>query len=302
MNATPPEAFAQRVVAVCGEPGAAWLAALPELVARCLARWRLTVVAAFPPSYNYVLAVRRADGSPAVLKLGLPDPDTGHEAAALRLFDGRGAVRLLAEAPEDRALLLEQAQPGTTLIEREAEDDERATATAAAVMRALYRPATHELPSPLAWAERAFPRLRATFGGGTGPLDAALVVRAEELFPALHHSRPATVVLHADLHHYNILDGGPRGPLAIDPHGRTGDPAYEPAALLRNPLDIATRPDSARILTRRARQLAGELGYDEQRVRAWALVGAVLSACWSVESNGERGWQRAMHVAACFAR
>lgn len=291
--------FARRVTGVCGNAGTAWLAELPALVDRAQRRWALTVEAVYPPSYNYVLAVRRRGGQPAVLKLCLPDPDPSYEAAALRLFGGQGAVRLLAEDATDRALLLERAAPGTMLTAVEAEDDQRATAIAAAVMRALNRPAINELPSVRAWAA-AFPRLRARHGGGTGPLDAALVARAEELFLALDRSRAATVVLHADLHHENILDGGVRGHLAIDPHGRTGDPAYETGSLLRNPLDIATRHGYAGILERRARQLAEDLGYDLQRVRAWALAQAVLSACWSLEGGGH-GWERAMAVAACFA-
>ena len=56
-----------------------------------------------------------ADGAPAVIKLQFPDRESEHEADALEVWDGNGAVRLLARDDERRALLLERLQPGTPL-------------------------------------------------------------------------------------------------------------------------------------------------------------------------------------------
>ena len=52
-----------------------------------------------------------------VLKLQWPHHESEHEAAALELWGGDGAVRLLAQDPARNALLLERCRPGTYLHE-----------------------------------------------------------------------------------------------------------------------------------------------------------------------------------------
>jgi len=56
-----------------------------------------------------------ADGQEVVLKVQDPHRESEHEAAALQLWDGDGAVRLLDQEPEEFALLLERCVPGTPL-------------------------------------------------------------------------------------------------------------------------------------------------------------------------------------------
>ena len=84
------------------------------------------------------------------------------------------------------------------------------------------------------WGD-GFKRLRARFGGGSGPLPSALVGEAEALFAALLDTAGAPVLLHGDLHHYNILAAGGGRWLAIDPKGVVGEPAFEVVALMHNP-------------------------------------------------------------------
>src|SRR5262245_53512529 len=89
-----------------GEAGAAWLRRLPAIVDECARRWGLALGRPFAPlTYNYVAPARRADGTQVVLKACFPDRDFRAEAEALRLFAGRGAVRLL-EADLDLGVLL----------------------------------------------------------------------------------------------------------------------------------------------------------------------------------------------------
>jgi len=68
-------------------------------------------------------------------------------------------------------------------------------------------------------------------------------------------------------------------------------------ALLRNqlPQDLKT-PQASRILRRRIDQFAEELGFNRQRLCAWGLAQAVLSAWWSIEDHGY-GWEQAMACA-----
>jgi streptomycin 6-kinase len=284
-----PHDFQQRVRGVHGAAGEAWLRRLPVLLDEAATRWSLRLLPPFEPlTYNYVAPAVCADGREAVLKAGVPHRLLRNEIAALRHFDGRGAVRLLAADAEAGLLLLERLRPGTPLVR--VKDDEAATAAAAGVMRHFWRPPPplpHDFPSVVDWG-KGFDRLRACFQDGTGPLPPRLVERAERLYAELCASAGPPVLLHGDLHHWNIL-AAERAPwLALDPQGVVGEPAYETGALLRNPFpEILSMPSPRRILARRADQLADLLGFDRQRVRGWAFAQAILSAWWELEDRGE---------------
>lgn len=290
-----PDGFVRTIHEVYGARGAAWLAALPELIDACAQRWDLTMLPPFALSYNYAAPARRADGSAVVLKLGVPNPELSCEIAALRLVDGRGAVQLLDSDAERGILLLERLLPGTML--RDLPDDDQATRIAAAVMRAFWRPLPpdHPFPTTARWAA-GLERLRARFDGGTGPLPAALVDRAEGLFRDLLASSAPSVLLHGDLHHENILAAARAPWLALDPKGLAGEPAYEVGALLRNPPGVETWPDLRRIQARRVAILAEMLDLDARRIVGWTLAQAVLSAWWSIEDHGA-GWEGAIQIA-----
>lgn len=273
-----------------GSAGAEWLGQLPAIVERRRERWSLRLESRIEPlSYNYVMHARRADGSRVVLKAGYPCRELMCEMAALRIYGGRGSVRLLEADEADGALLLERVEPGKPL--EEAADDVEATSIAARVMQALWRPApaTHDFPTTADWG-RGFTRLRRAFDGGAGPFPAALVDEAEDLFQELNATAASPAVLHGDLHHGNILDAGAGEWRAIDPKGLVGEPAYDVGALLRNPRSLyTTMPDPRQATARRVSQLADELGFDRERIRGWGFAQAVLSAWWTYEDHGKIG-------------
>ncbi len=226
-----------------------------------------------------------------VLKLGVSNPELLNEIAALRIFDGRGAARPLESDPRGGALLLDRLMPGTTLATLE--NDDEATAIAIQVMRRLWQPlpVSHPFPTLRQWT-RAIRRHRESFGGA-GPLPALLFERAERLLDDLLESAPAPVLLHGDLHHENILRAGADRWLAIDPKGVAGDPAFEVGALLHN--GLPERSDAAatrRLLERRVSQLAEGPGIERERVLAWGVTHAILSAVWSIADGTP--WQRAV--------
>jgi len=286
-----PDDFVRTQIEIHGAKGQAWLDRLPAILDSCARQWGLTLGPPFPHlSYNYAAPAVRADGAPVVVKACTPSGEFPLESAALRVYDGRGAARLLEVDPANQVMLLERLEPGTLLLTLE--DDEEAVGIAAGVMRALWRPvpSNHPFPSVADWGE-GFARLRRHHDGGTGPFPSALVGEAEHLFSELNASAGAPVVLHGDLHHYNILATGARGWLAIDPKGLVGEPAYEVGAFLRNRLPLPLpNPEAGRITARRIDRFAMELGIDRARLRGWALAQAVLSAWWSLEDRGH-GWE-----------
>jgi len=292
-----PDNFVRTMVEVYGEEGAAWLHRLPDLIASLEQQWSLTVMPPFTPlTYNYVAPAVRADGMDVVLKVGFPSREFFSEMEALRLYDGHGIVQLLEADGQQGAMVLEYLKPGTPLSSLT--DDEEATSIAAGVMRDLWRPAPaeHNFPTVAKWAS-GLDRLREHFGGTTGPLPAILVEEAFGLFTELIGSMTEQMLLHGDLHHDNIVRAERMPWLALDPKGLVGEPAYEVGALLRNQLpEPLTTSNAGPILARRLNQLAEELGLDRERLRAWGVAQAVLSAWWSIEDHGY-GWEYAIACA-----
>jgi streptomycin 6-kinase len=302
-----PEDFARRMIELREDEGAAWLEQLPALIAEYERRWSIKARPPYALSYNYVAPAIRHDGTPVVLKVGMLGDELISEIMSLRYYAGHGMVQLLEADDERGVFLLERLAPGTMLASLVPTDDARATSIAAGVMRELWRgpggtpPATPLLGSIEDWAA-GMQRMRAFFGGGTGPFPRALVEEAEALFSELLASQAAPVLLHGDLHHDNIL-AAQRAPwLAIDPKGILGEPAYEVGALLRNPLpQLLELPNPGQAMARRVAQLAEELELDRERVRGWGLAQAVLSAWWSVEDHGH-GWEGAIACAELLSR
>ena len=290
-----PAAFTRNVTGSWGDDGRRWLAGLPMLIEDIARDWELTVGPPYPLSFNFVAPVRRAGGSPGVLKLG--PAEAGHiarEADTLGFLGGRGAVEVLARDDKRGALLLERAEPGVTLRTLVPEHDGQATAVLVDLMRRLHRPAPaglmlEEISSRVA----AFDAHLARYPGDD-PIPRALVERARELWAELCASASRRVVLHGDLHHENVLAASREPWLAIDPHGALGDPGYEVGAVLYNPFD-GDEP-VLELLPARVEQFADGLGMSVDRVVAWGFVQAVLFEVWGAE-GGDAEPGQALRVA-----
>jgi streptomycin 6-kinase len=273
------------VRAVWGAAGVAWLDDLPNVLATIARDWELTLGEPFDLSFHYVAAAVATDGTPVVLKLGVPGGGSlSGEVAALRAFDGRGAVRLLRADLDRAALLLERAVPGDRSADLVPRHDAEATSAAVAVMRSLHAAPVPEpggLPE-LATQGRAFDDYLVRHPG-SGPLPRDLVVRAGGLMRELCDSAADRVVLHGDLHHDNILRTERSSWLSIDPHGVIGDPGYEVGSLLFNPNPDDLDPVLTALVPARVEQLAAELAMPLDRVVAWGFVKAVLAEVWSTE-------------------
>ena len=112
-----PEGFAADTLTREGETARTWLARLPDLVGELCARWGLRVTG--DPMHGYmalVVPVLRGDARCA-LKVSWIDDETVNEAAALGLWNGGGAVRLLDADDTAGALLLEWLDPRRSLAE-----------------------------------------------------------------------------------------------------------------------------------------------------------------------------------------
>jgi streptomycin 6-kinase len=204
-------------------------------------------------------------GRDAVLKVvPVEDDEADQEADALARWAGEGAVRLLRHDRARRALLLERLVPGTDLSTA-SEDDALAAAVDVGVRLWVHADA------PFRWIGDHVPRWldHAEREGAPG---AELIPLARRLYDELDVGRGALV--HGDFHHHNLLRDGARW-VAIDPKPMLGEPEYDVAPFLWNPLGHRLRRD----VTERRIAAFAEAGLDEERIRAWALIrGSYLGA------------------------
>jgi len=265
-----------------------WLSRLPDLLSEAAARWDLTIGEPFLLSYNYVCAATLADGTPAVLKVGVPNQELTSEINTLRVFDGQGACRIYEGDSERGMLLLERLTPGTMLVTLE--DDDRATEIAAEVLKQTQRPVPREAGflSLRKWFGE-LKKVRLLFNGGSGPFPEKTFSLVEGLIEELFAEARPDVLLHGDFHHYNILLSE-RGWLVIDPKGVAGPAEYDPGPLLTNPYTyMPEEKEAIRRTQRRIAILAERAGFEPERLRLWGICHCVLSSYWDMQPDGSGG-------------
>ncbi|MFI9331562.1 aminoglycoside phosphotransferase family protein [Kitasatospora sp. NPDC052868] len=284
-----PKALAASLADSRGEAGRAWVAGLPLLAEELMERWALRPDG--PPAHGMValvLPVLRTDGTPAVLKLQPVDGETVGEPAALRVWAGRSAVRLLDQDQASGAMLLERLDQGRSLLA--VPDDTAALRTLAELLADLT---THPAPPGLRrLSDVADALLADTPEGLTGLVDPADRRLLADCAAALREVRgePGDRLLHWDLHYGNVLAAlgpDPRAPwLAIDPKPLAGDPAFELLPALRNRWsDLAAGGDVPRALHRRFDLMTDVLALDRSRAAAWTLARILQNALWDIEDG-----------------
>jgi streptomycin 6-kinase len=233
------------------------LGPLAATAADVSAEWQLELGPQFALArYSFVAPA----GDAAVLKVTpAEDDEADEEADALALWDGDGAVRLLRHDRARRALLLERAAPGTDLAEL---PEDEAIAVAVSVGRRLWRPAG----APFRWIGDRVPRWLSN-AERDGSQGSELVPLARELYAGLEPG--GETLLHGDFHHHNVL-ASDRGHLAIDPKPMLGEPEFDVATFLWNPLPYRMR----RNVTERRLAAFAAAGLREERMRAWAVIRA----------------------------
>jgi streptomycin 6-kinase len=286
-----PAEFVKNITGIHKEKGVQWLEDLPYLLTQIATQWDLEISLPVENlSFNYVAPVRK-NGQELILKIGVLHPELTSEIAALRLYAGHGMVKMLAVDEAKGAFLLEKL-PGPMLATLFPNSDAEATQIAARIMQRLWRPVPENKKAPFPhiadWLA-GLQNLRPKYSGSTGPFPEAMIVEIERLIPQLLATSPGDVLLHGDLHHYNMMqtqDGDTNATwCAIDPKGIIGEPAYEIGAFLYNPFGVYTHPDLENILARRLAQFSDILAIDKQRLRDWALVTNVLSCWWNIEDS-----------------
>ncbi|MFI6357953.1 aminoglycoside phosphotransferase family protein [Streptomyces sp. NPDC050743] len=269
-----------RLVRALGETAPAgddWLARLPVIAEQAVARRELTVERVQVPGgrSSLVVLVRRADGTPAVLKLAPPRARPESERTALAHWGGLGAVQLLETGAEDGVLLLERLHPDVSVRSL---PEAKALLEAAGTLRRLWvePPAGHvfETVAERTGRQAAAMRAGAEADPEVAPLvDAAVAVRGELLAAPPEHR-----LLHGTFRQSKVLAGERMPWLAVGPDPVVGECAFDLARLVRDRVeDLIAAPSGPATTRRRIKRLAESLEVDQERLRGWTLFRAVES-------------------------
>ena len=209
-------------------------------------------------------------GAHAVLKVQKPHRESEHEAAALELWDGDGAVRLLRHDPEEHALLLERCVPGTPLS---AAGQQAALDVFVELLPRLWKPAGapfRPLAEEAAWWLGSLEASR--------DFEPTLLGAALEALRELPSTQGEQVLLHQDLHGDNVLAAEREPWLAIDPKPLVGERELGIAPIVRS-FELG---HSRRDVLHRFDRLTGELGLDRGRASGWTIA---QTLAWSTGSE-----------------
>src|SRR5262249_50831326 len=150
----------------------------------------------------YVATVVREDGTPAVLKIGMPHMEGEHEIHGLRFWNGDPTVRLLEADDNLGAMLLERCEPGATL--RATPECEQDVVIANLLRRLWCEPSTPHPFRPLSallkyWSDETLACIE------DWQTNTELVREGLRLFAELPRTAPTNVLLVTDLHAGNVL-------------------------------------------------------------------------------------------------
>ena len=257
----------ERITTNCSQTvdGAAWLDELPRAITDLKQRWSLTLSLPFEEeaSCSWVAPCVRRDGTPAVLKVGLPHMEAENEIDGLLFWDGDPTVLVLEADLELNAMLLERCEPGTTLRGQPEDEQDQVIAS---LLKRLWRglPETHPFRALsemiAAWTKETLEKVDRL-------PDVGLAMEGLHIFEALLNDAPCDVLLATDLHAGNVLQAQREPWLVIDPKPFYGDPAYDATQHL---LNCKERLRSKPITT--ISRFADLLDVDPERVRLWTFA------------------------------
>ncbi len=245
----------------------AWLAELPELAEELAERWGLELEE--PIDTPHSLVVPAGD---AVLKLNAPshfEADT--EADALELWNGDGAVRVLARDDAHRAFVMERCVPGTRLWD--AGIDEAPVVSELLPRLQLEIRDAHPFRRLADEADRWADEMPRCYDEAGEPFERPLLEFALDVYRSV--DRSATFLVNQDLHGGNVLRAEREPWLVIDPKPLVGERELEASGLLRNADYVSRWLD-----------VLADLGFDRERVRGW---GVAHNLAWSWDET-KRAW------------
>ena len=303
-----PERFLRYATSGFGKEGEAWLEELPSILKRCCAKWGLTLGRPTEEiKANYIAYVEMGNGAEAVLKVGVPHGDFSSEMEALAIYEGRGINRLIDCDKALNAMLLERLRPGKMLDSVEnARERSEITARILQDLHATPPPSNHTLPHFMDWMRGAFADARSCKDLERARGYIEQIPRVEFMMGILMEPDEPQMLLHGDLHHWNILSDADRGWMAIDPKGVIGASCLDVGRFINNAMGFGeTAAQKREILLEAVTIFSDVLGENEERMFAGAFCDKIMGSSWGLKQKPdeqEASSQEALKVMVGMAK
>ena len=283
-----PERFQRYATREFGREGEAWLEELPSILRRCCDKWGLTLGRPTGEiKANYIACVEMGNGEEAVLKVGVPHDDFSAEMEALAIYEGRGINRLIGCDKALNAMLLERLRPGEMLDS--VENAREQTEIAAGILQDLHTtppPSNHTLPHFMDWMRGAFADAKSCKDPERARGCVEQIPRVESMMGILTAQDEPQILLHGDLHHWNILSDADRGWMAIDPKGVIGASCLDVGRFINNAMGFGETAAAKReILLEAVRVFSDVLGENEERMFAGAFCDKIMGSSWGLKQK-----------------
>lgn len=269
----------KNIISIYHEQGQKWLESLPETLQKIAQKYQLSSLTPLDNMTFHYVATGYQNDAPVVLKIGLNPKVLAHEALCLRAFEKTMVPQVIAH--DDHMIIMQCAMPGHTLREYFPDNDIEATKILCSIIKQI-----HTAPIP---TKHHFLRLDELFRTLDNKLEIPdkILTTAKNLRDKLLSTTKNDVLLHGDLHHDNILRNLDSW-MVIDPKGFIGDPAFELAAYLCNPISQLLKSSQPRTLIENRINLChAELSIDVARIVDWLYAKSVLCWAWSLEDHGD---------------
>lgn len=232
-----------------------------------------------------------------MMKIVETDDDEVNSARILNTYNGQGSVRLYQD--DENAFLLEYAIAGKNapapldqMVVSGTTD--KATHILCDTIDLLHNAAAQKpIPEATPLSKR-FSDMQCHMNEGRIPKEKyALCQRALDISQDLYSSmqnKDNHILLHGDIHHFNVLYDQNRGWLAIDPKGFIGPKAYEYAAIFCNPYrhsDIVCTKDYMRRL---AAIIAERSQIEKTEILTHAFIHSAQVCAWSLSPHDQEYW------------
>lgn len=282
-----PDILKAKIMSCFGPEGETWLERLPGLVQECLEKWQLSnCKESDVMSYNYVCFADSPQYGQVALKVGIPHFDLRTEMAAIKLYNGLNICQCYQQEPDLGAMLLERISPGNDLTTLESGRERMTVAAKIAAALPIVLETNPGLPSWSELAQNTFRKLRDQNNAGEKML--SLIDRAEQKIRDLENSGRPMVLLHGDLHHWNILKDGEGSWKAIDPKGQVGVACMEAGRFMLNELEIAAPDKPSALMDEMTAVYSEKLGEPRSVIALVAFLDKALSTSWKFEEHEQQ--------------
>ncbi len=278
-----PEFFKEKTIRVFGQKGHKWLSDLPDIVDKCKQKWNLSNLFIVEDlSFNFICTAKSSIYGDVVLKIGIPNTEFFNEVNALSYFKDDMICQLYDYDKEYGAILLERIIPGDNLLT--ANNNKWLKIAANMTYKLSIEIEDNDLfPDYKDWINKAFNRAKKENKMDKDMLN--LIYKAENIFYDIEKMNYRKVLLHGDLHHWNLLFDENKGWKVIDPKGVIGIPVMESARFLDNQITITESLGDFKALDNMISVFSNKFSESKLIVAQNLFIILVLSTCWSYENH-----------------